>query len=130
MEYIYGLLRRLGIGSRYRGYRYMALAVALTLENEDRLLSATKWLYPDIAHQCDTTWPCVERNLRTVVTVCWENGNRPLLAEIAGYPLVSKPTTIAFIDILVGHFQRVEESPPAPQHGCAAYQSKRTSPEE
>lgn len=100
------LIRSLGIGATYRGYRYLSYAVKLCLKDEDYLLSVSKLLYPEIANKFCTTCSSVERDLRTVVKVCWERGNRKYLQDIALHPLSFKPTSSEFLDILVGHLLR------------------------
>ena len=105
MREIEHLIRSLGIGATYRGYKYLCYAISLCLENEDYLLGISKLLYPTIANTFQTTPSSVERDLRTVINVCWERGNRSLLTTIAMYPLETKPTTGEFLDILIGHLQ-------------------------
>ena len=103
MNDIFRLIRQLGINSTYRGYRYLYSAILLAMRDEEYLLSITKRMYLDIAHQYETTAGCVERSLRTVISVCWERGNRDFLREITPYPLQTKPTAGEFIDILTAH---------------------------
>lgn len=103
MKEIQYLVRSLGIGGNYQGYKYLTYAISLCLEDEDYLLSVSKLLYPEIAKMYKTTACSVERNLRTVVAVCWERGNRALLETISLYPLISKPTTSEFLDIVTTH---------------------------
>lgn len=103
MNEIPHLVRSLGIGATYRGYRYLILALSLCLEDEDYLLGISKILYPHIAKTYQTSVSSVERDLRTVINVCWERGNRKLLQEIAPYPLLVKPTTGEFLDILMNY---------------------------
>ena len=43
---IYFLLHSLGIGAKYRGFRYLAYGIALCMEDEDYLLRVSKTLYP------------------------------------------------------------------------------------
>ena len=95
MRDIQKLVRSLGIGGNYQGYRYLLYALSLCLQNEDYLLSVSKLLYPEIAHTYQTSASSVERNLRTVVSVCWERGNR----------LSSKPTIGEFLDILTEYLK-------------------------
>ena len=97
------LVRSLGIGATYRGYRYLTLALTLCFEDEDYLLGISKLLYPHIAQTYQTSVSSVERDLRTVITVCWERGNRELLKQISPCPLYTKPTTGEFLDILTNH---------------------------
>lgn len=100
------LIRSLGIGATYRGYRYLSYGLQLCLRDEDYLLSISKLLYPQIAREFHTTCYSVERDIRTVVKVCWERGNRSYLQEIALHPLWNRPTSGEFFDILVGHLYR------------------------
>ncbi len=100
------LIRSLGIGANYRGYRYLSYGVKLCSYNEDYLLSISKLLYPEIAKEFQATSSSVERDLRTVVKVCWERGNKAFLQEIALHPLQDRPTSGEFFDILVGHLNR------------------------
>ena len=102
------LIRALGIGATYRGYRYLNYGVKLCLRDEDYLLSVSKLLYPQIAKNYHTTSSSVERDIRTVIRVCWERGNRRLLQEIALRPLDSQPTPSEFLDILTAHLRQKE----------------------
>ena len=96
---IYLLLNRLGITANYAGFHHVAYAVYLTYHQPDSLLLVTKRLYPDIARQYNTKWNRVERNIRTVITIAWEE-NRPLLEELAGHPLPRRPQPVQFLSIL------------------------------
>lgn len=109
-EEIQHLVRSLGIGATYRGYRYLIIAVGLCLGDEDFLLGISKVLYPKIAEICQTTVGSVERDLRTVINVCWERGNQNLLKTISPCPLLSKPTTGEFVDILTHHLRGTRAS--------------------
>ena len=96
---IYDLLYRLGVTSNYTGFFHVACGVQLCIERPERLLLVTKWLYPDIAKQYQTTWQAVERNMRTVGAIIWEQ-NRPLLEQLARRPLNRKPSTAQLLSIL------------------------------
>ena len=100
------LIRSLGIGATYRGYRYLCYALALCSSNEDYLLAVSKLLYPQVAQNFHTTAGSVERDIRTVIKVCWDRGGRTLLQNIALHPLSGKPTSSEFLDILTGHIHR------------------------
>ena len=75
----------------------------LAVQQPDRLLLVTKWLYPEVAKHYKTTWKCVERNIRTAVHVVW-NTNPERLQELAKYPLRKKPKASEFLSILALHF--------------------------
>ena len=100
------LIRSLGIGATYRGYRYLTYGIQLCLKDEDYLLSVSKLLYPQIAeHYCTTSYS-VERDIRTVIKVCWDRGNKTLLQKIALRPLAAKPPSGEFFDILTAHLRQ------------------------
>lgn len=100
------LIRRLGIGATYRGYRYLCYGIQLCLTDEEYLLSISKLLYPEIAKAYHTTVSSVERDIRTVIQVCWERGNPVLLQDLALHPLSCRPTVSEFLDIIVGYLQQ------------------------
>ena len=100
------LIRSLGIGATYRGYHYLCYGIHLCLKDENYLLSVSKLLYPQIAQTYRTSSYSVERNIRTVINVCWDRGNTQFLKELAMHPLDTKPTAGEFIDILVAHIRQ------------------------
>ena len=100
MTDIYDLLYRLGATANYTGFFHTAYAVSLCVEQPDRLLLVTKWLYPEVAKQYGTNWKAVERNIRTVSCIIWREG-RPLLEELAHRHLEQKPRNAQMLAILV-----------------------------
>ena len=99
MTDIYDLLYRLGATANYTGFFHTAYAVSLCVEQPDRLLLVTKWLYPEVAKQYGTNWKAVERNIRTVSCIIWREG-RPLLEELAHRHLEQKPRNAQMLAIL------------------------------
>ena len=108
MKNIYGIIRRLGINSTYKGYFYVAEAIALAMNSQENPIKITKEIYPSLAVKFKTNTLNIEHNIRTVINVCWET-NRDGLNEIAGFPLVNKPTNSEFIDILAYYLSSSEE---------------------
>ena len=96
----YGLLYSLGVTANYTGFFQTAFAVQLCMEQPERLLLVTKWVYPDVARHYKTNWKAVERNIRTVNGLVWEQ-NRPYLEELAGRKLPHKPSNAQLLAILV-----------------------------
>lgn len=93
------LLSYLGVTPNYVGFLHTAYAVKLAVEDPQYLLCVTKWLYPNVAEHCDTTWQAVERNIRTVISAVWrENPDR--LSVLSGTLLRKKPRTAQFLAIL------------------------------
>lgn len=100
---IENLLLRLGANRSYTGFYYVISAVQLSIEDENKLQLISKWLYPEVAKKYHTSEQCVERNIRTLVALIWNKGNRSLLEYIAYTPLNKKPNNAAFISILVSY---------------------------
>ena len=100
---IENLLLRLGANRSYTGFYYVISAVQLSIEDGDKLQLISKWLYPEVAKKYHTSVQCVERNIRTLVALIWNKGDRSLLEHIAYTPLRKKPNNAAFISILVSY---------------------------
>ena len=98
-EAIYALLRSLGLLAEHTYFFHTAYAVYLLLENPERICCVTKWLYPEVARHYGTTPSAVERNIRFALSQVWAREPR-LLAHMAGYPLLKRPTTRRFLAIL------------------------------
>lgn len=109
MTVIQDTLRLFGITRCYKGFLHTAYAIQLAVEDEDRLEAVTKEIYMETVFHFNCTWTAVERNIRTAVARAWKI-NRPLLAEIAGYPLTCTPTASEFIEILASYILRSSQS--------------------
>ena len=97
---VYDLLYHLGVTANYTGFFQTASAVRLCMEQPERLLLVTKWVYPDVARHYKTNWKAVERNIRTVNGIVWEQ-SRPFLEKLASRKLLSKPSNAQLLAILV-----------------------------
>lgn len=104
---VYDILYRFGITANYIGFFHMSFAVCLAVQQPERLLLVTKWIYPEVARHYNTTWKCVERNIRTVTTIAW-NRNRPLMEQLAKRTLPDRPTPAAFLAVLAAVFRDEE----------------------
>lgn len=105
MKDIHILLHRLGLRSTYNGFRYLAYAIFLAIEDDAYLRSLTTALYPAIADQFHITAASVERSLRTLIEVFWLRGNTGYFERIVGYALPDKPYVGEFIGILVEYIK-------------------------
>ncbi len=99
MREVYRLIRKLGATSKYKGYYFVAEAVKISMESQDRPLKITKDIYPYLAKKYKSTPMNVEHDIRTLINVCWMV-NRETMNEIAGYPLPYRPTNSEFVDML------------------------------
>ena len=105
MTIIQDTLRLFGITRCYKGFQHTAYAIFLAAQDDSRLEAVTKEIYMATASRFHCRWTAVERNIRTAAARAWKI-NRPLLAEIAGYPLACTPTASEFIEILASYILR------------------------
>lgn len=96
---VYDLLYRLGVTANYTGFFHTAYAVQLCVEQPERLMMVTKWVYPAVAREYKTNCKAIERNIRTVGNIIWEE-SRLLLYQLAGRELVRKPCNAQLLAIL------------------------------
>ena len=94
------LLYRLGITANYTGFRYTAYAVALCVAQPGRLQLVTKWVYPEVAKRYGTNWKAVERNIRAVSGIAWEQG-LSVLEELAGRALPHRSYAAQLLAIVI-----------------------------
>lgn len=94
----------LNIPPTYLGAHYLAYAELLILQDQNRLTMVTKWLYPEVARRYRTSWKAVERNIRTVIALCWAQGNGELLHCATGAHLEQRPSPTEFLQVLAHHF--------------------------
>lgn len=85
--------------SKLHRFFQTAFAVHLCIEQPERMLLVTKRVYPDVAKQYKTNWKAVERNIRTVSWIVWEQ-NRSYLEKLAGRELLRKPRNAQLLAIL------------------------------
>ena len=108
MKEVYGIIRKLGITSKYKGYYFLVEAVNMVMEQKDDQIRVTKDIYPELARKFKATPSNIEHDIRTVVNVCWKM-NKSGLDEIAGYPLKFKPTNSEFIDMITYYLTEEDE---------------------
>jgi hypothetical protein len=95
----------LGIHSTYKGYHYLVTSLEMILEDETSLIYFSKNIFPFVAKKYRTSVYCIERNIRTVIRLCWNSSRRELLQNITPYPLKKAPTVGEFLDILYWHIK-------------------------
>ena len=88
------------IPPNYLGAHYLAYAEMLVLEDQNRLTMVTKWLYPEVAARYHTSWQAVERNIRTVIGICWQQDSGLRLSQVLGCPVAGKPSPTRLIQLL------------------------------
>ena len=105
------ILRSFGITRCYKGFKHTEYAICLAIRDESRLEAITKEIYMATADHFECHWTAVERNIRTAVAKAWRT-NRPLLCEMAGYPLGKEPTVSEFIEIIASYVIRSNQPQP------------------
>lgn len=75
------ILRQFRIGKRYNGYDYIVHAIELAFFDERFMNCVTKVLYITIAENYETSSLCVEKSIRKVIEVIWENDENKILIE-------------------------------------------------
>lgn len=93
------LLRRMGVTPNYTSFHQAARAACEAARRPELMLSLSKWLYPLVAREMNTTGAAVERNIRTVILRAWRQ-NPELLRQCARFPLNKRPTCGEFLDML------------------------------
>lgn len=104
------LLRNLGVAGNLKGFRYAVHMIELVEKDPSLVTSLTKSLYPDTAKYFRVTAASVERNMRTIVKVCWNRGDRDLLAKVAGVRLTYPPTNGMFLDMTANYLRRQKDA--------------------
>lgn len=97
------LLHEIGIPAHIKGYQYLRDAIAISVEEEEILVSVTKVLYPTIAKRHNTTSSRVERAIRHAIEVAWSRGKLDTLDDLFGYTVSNgkgKPTNSEFIALI------------------------------
>lgn len=107
MRKVYGLIRKLGVTSKYKGYYFVAEAIKMTMEFQEKPMQITKDVYPYLAKKFKSTPVNIEHDIRTVINVCWSN-NRSKMEQIAGYDLSYKPTNSEFVDMVAYYLNQQE----------------------
>lgn len=108
MKEVYRLIRKLGATSKYKGYYFVAEAVKISMETQEQPIRITKDIYPYLAKKYKTTPMNIEHDIRTVINVCW-TVNKNFMDQIAGYPVLYKPTNSEFVDMLAYYLSQKEE---------------------
>ena len=109
MREVYHLIRKLGATSKYKEYYFVAEAVKISMEAQERPIKITKDIYPFLAKKFKSTPMNVEHDIRTVINVCW-TANKKTMDEIAGYSLNYRPTNSEFVDMLAYYLSQERET--------------------
>lgn len=105
---IINTLDSFGVSRSYTGYNYVVYGLMLVAEDPERLECITKCLYIDIARHYHTSWTCVEKNMRTIVSSVWNSPNEELLESIFNKSNRNKkPTNKDFLKYMYDYIVRI-----------------------
>lgn len=126
LEYqVTNVIRKFGIPAHIKGYQYIREGIMMSIKDEEMLSFITKFLYPTIAKEYNTTASSVERAIRHAIGVAWERGNaKTVLKEFGYYHGASKrPTNCEFLSTIVDSF-RMEQTAAAQGNPVVEYSSR------
>ena len=91
------IVRQFRVTSRYKGYLLIIDATFLYLEKD--FIQITKDIYPVLAQKYHMSTTSIERNIRTIIEICWRNDRRAV-QNLFGYELTKCPTNSEFIEAI------------------------------
>jgi hypothetical protein len=100
------LLRSLGATGNLKGFHYAVYMIQQVEQDPSTAMLITKRLYLETAKHFGVSAGSVERNLRTVIRVCWTQPDRELLEQLAGRHLYDEPTNSEFLDMVAAFLRR------------------------
>lgn len=102
------IIHDIGMPAHVKGYRYAREAIILAVCDANYVENITKWLYPAIAKQFDTTPSRVERAIRHAIEIAWDRSDFDVRQKYFGYTISSlkgKPTNSEFISMIADHIR-------------------------
>lgn len=95
-------IRQFRISSKYKGYPIIVDAIEMYIVNNGKTVQITKDIYPILAQKYNMSLSSVERDIRTIVEVCWQN-DKCSVEEILGYKTNKCPSNSIFLDAISYH---------------------------
>lgn len=89
---------KLGVPSKYEGYRYLLSAVCVALENDGELMCLRKSIYEELAARSHTDTRNIERCIRHLIRRWWAEHQ-------CGHLFQKKPTNSELICYLVEYLR-------------------------
>ncbi len=105
------LLAELGIPTNVKGYTFLRRAVQIVYADPSAINKVVCGLYSDIAKEYETTLSCVERDIRTAISIMWSSNYGFLMSEgsaILGISLRRQPHAKELIALMSNKLRREE----------------------
>lgn len=100
-------LFKLGISSRYKGYKYIVFTIENALANDQETLDPIlDGVCRNAAQVFGVSVSSVHRNIRTVIDRLWNEGDLEFCAKVFQYHIVTKPSVGDFLSALLQYERR------------------------
>lgn len=105
------ILKQFKIYNTYKGCDYIVSSICYIHNNSTEFMPITKILYDNIAKQYNTSYQCVEKNIRKVIDRIWkENKNEEIIKRIFGLDISRKPSNMEFLLLLYNYIESTKYS--------------------
>ncbi len=95
------VLNTLGIPVKYKGFQYIREALVTVLNDNSKLFSVTKILYPDIGGKFGVSSRSVENSITKVIQSLWFSENKYIFTDRLGCnPKDAPPTNVEFLYLI------------------------------
>lgn len=100
-------IKRLGIYKKYDGVEYILSCICYIQKHESNFMPVSKILYVDVAKYYNKSYYSVEREIRTVIKMIWNNeDNRELRGKIFGlYNVDNRIGNAEFLSLLYNYIK-------------------------
>lgn len=88
------------IPEHLEGFSYLCSAIVKAAQDPECARRVTKFLYPELAREANTSTSCVERSMRTAISAGWQRGGQRALDERLGCTFSRRPTNSQFIRLV------------------------------
>ena len=102
------IIHQIGVPAHIKGYQYLRTAIIMAINDNEKINSVTKVLYPSVAKKYGTTSSRVERAIRHAIEVAWDRGDLDVLNSFFGYTVQNsrgKPTNSEFIAMIADNLR-------------------------
>jgi len=97
-------LENLGINKKYTGFYLLIEIMQILINEEKRVISFSKEVYPIIAEKYGKTDCTIERNIRSLIEKCW---CKDIMVKLnVYYPEETKPTCREFIYLVKNYITK------------------------
>lgn len=104
LKLITNILLRLGLHANQYGYHYLRTAILMVKEDQERITSVTKLLYPDVAKFYHVSSSKIERAIRTSIETAWKQPKKEIIKIVFkdfDQYMEHRPTNTEFIEAIV-----------------------------